>query len=66
MKYLYCRDENLYNTLLSKNMKLLNTMSSSNGKTWIFEYDPSLFCLNFENKEIKQKCHLSDKLIMSF
>ena len=63
--YLYCRDEQLCNTLLSKKMKLLNKISSSNGETWVFEYNSSLFSLDFNNMEIKNKCCLSDKLIMA-
>ena len=63
--YLYCRDEQICNILLSKNMKLLNTIPSSNEETWVFEYNPGLFSLDFNNIEIKKSCHLSEKLIVA-
>lgn len=65
MKYLYCKDEALSSTL-SKQAKLLNTISTSNGKVSVFEYEPTLFSLDFNDIEIKKKCVISDKLNMYF
>lgn len=66
-KFLYCIDENLCATLLSKEMKLLNTISdTSNRKIWIFEYNPSLFLFDLNDIEVKKKCFFSDSLKMIF
>ncbi|MDF2951037.1 MAG: hypothetical protein K0S18_620 [Anaerocolumna sp.] len=60
-------DEELKDTLLSKSYKLINTIEDIHKKKiWLFEYNPSLFCLDINDEEIKQKCFFSDALKMTF
>jgi len=67
MIYINVIDENLSNTLLSNGYKLLNLISdTSNQKIWTFQYNPSLFCLDFNDKNIKSKCFISDSLKLTF
>lgn len=64
MSFIYVTDESLKETLLSKNCKLINEINNIK-KTWVFEYNPSLFNIN-EEKEINKKCFVSDTLTMFF
>lgn len=59
-------DEELSNTLLSNGYKLLNLIENSNQKIWTFQYNPNLFCLDFNDKNIKSKCFISDSLKLTF
>ena len=60
-------DEELKNTLLSKSYKLINTIEDIHKKKiWSFEYDPSLFYLDINDEEIKQKCFFSESFKMTF
>ena len=65
MKYLYVIDKDLRDTLLSKGYTILNS-SNSNIEMWTFAYEPHLFCLNFEDKEVSKKCFISDTLKLTF
>ena len=65
-KYINVIDKDLCDTLLSHGYKLLNSINSTNCKVWTFKYDPRLFSLNFEDKEVSKKCFLSDTLRMTF
>ena len=65
-KYLNVIDKTLCDTLLSQGYKLLNSINSNGIKMWTFEYEPRLFCLNFEDKEVSKKCFLNDTLKMTF
>ena len=65
-KYINVIDKELYDILLSKGYKLLNSTNSNNIKMWTFEYAPHLFNLNFEDKEVSKKCFLSDTFKMTF
>ena len=64
-KFINVVDENLCNTLLSQNFKLLNTTTSADLKVWTFEYEPRFFNL-FENKEVQNGCFISSTLKMTF
>jgi hypothetical protein len=65
-KYLNVIDIGLANNLMSQGCKLLNSINSNGIKMWTFEYEPRLFCLNFEDKEVSKKCFLTDTLKMTF
>lgn len=65
-RYINVIDKDLCDTLLSKGCKLLNSINSSNKKMWTFEYNPHLFSLDFEDKEVSKKCFLSDTFKMTF
>ena len=65
MKYLYVIDKDLRDTLLSKGYTILNS-TNSNIEMWTFKYEPHLFCLNFEDKEVSKKCFISDTLKLTF
>ena len=65
-KYLNVIDIGLADTLLSQGYKLLNSINSNGIKMWTFEYEPRLFCLNFEDKEVSKKCFITDTLKMTF
>jgi len=65
-KYLNVIDIGLADNLMSKGYKLLNSINSGGIKMWTFEYEPRLFCLNFEDKEVSKKCFLSDTFKMTF
>lgn len=65
MKYLYVIDKDLRDTLISKGYTILNS-TNSNIEMWTFKYDPHLFCLNFEDKEVSKKCFISDTLKLTF
>lgn len=65
MKYLYVIDKDLRDTLLSKGYTILNS-TNSNIEMWTFVYEPHLFCLNFEDKEVSKKCFISDTLKLTF
>ena len=64
-KYINVIDEELCNTRLSKGYKCLNQINS-NIKMWTFKYEPHLFCLNFDDKEVSKKCFLTDTIKMTF
>ena len=64
-KFINVVDENLCNALLSHNFKLLNTINSTDLKVWTFEYEPRFFNL-FENKEVLNKCFISNTFKMTF
>lgn len=64
--YINVIDEELCQTLLSYGYKLLNSINSTNYKVWTFKYEPHLFSLNFEDKEVLKKCFISDTLKMTF
>lgn len=67
MQLLNVIDESLKDTLLSKNMKLLNTIEDiHNKKIWTFEYNPNLFCLDIKDKEVLNKCFFSNSFKMTF
>ena len=65
-KYLNVIDKTLCDTLLSQGYKLLNSINSNGIKMWTFEYEPRLFYLDFEDKQVSKKCFLSDTLKMTF
>ena len=65
MQYLYVIDKDLRDILLSKGYTILNSIDS-NIKMWTFLYDPHLFSLNFEDKEMSKKCFISDTLKLTF
>jgi hypothetical protein len=65
MKYLYVIDKDLRDTLISKGYTILNS-TNSNIEMWTFKYEPHLFCLNFEDKEVSKKCFISDTLKLTF
>lgn len=65
MQYLYVIDKDLRDTLLSKGYTILNSIDS-NIKMWTFKYEPHLFSLNFEDKEMSKKCFISDTLKLTF
>ena len=64
--YINVIDEELCQTLLSCGYKLLNSINSTSCKVWTFKYEPHLFSLNFEDKEVSKKCFISDTLKMTF
>lgn len=64
--YITVIDKKLCQTLLSHGYKLLNTNNSSNTEVWSFKYEPHLFTLDFEDKEVSKKCFISDTLKMTF
>ena len=64
--YINVIDKDLCDTLLSHGYKLLNSIDSTNFKVWTFKYEPCLFSLNFEDKEVSKKCFISDTLKMTF
>jgi hypothetical protein len=60
-------DENVKDTLLSQNYKLINTINDiHNKKIWIFEYNPSLFSLDINDEMFKGKCFFSNSSMMTF
>ena len=63
---IYCIDENVKDTLLSKGIKLITVNKNSNKDVYIFEYNPKTFSLNFSDPMIRKTCYLSDKLLMTF
>lgn len=65
LQYLYVIDKDLRDILLSKGYTILNSIDS-NIKMWTFLYDPHLFSLNFEDKEMSKKCFISDTLKLTF
>lgn len=64
--YINVIDEELCKTLLSYGYKILNSINSNGVKVWTFKYEPHLFSLNFEDKEVSKKCFISDTLKMTF
>lgn len=67
MKLLNVIDEKLKDILLSKNLKLLNTIEDiHHKKIWTFEYNPSLFYLDIDDKEVNSKCFFSNSFKMTF
>lgn len=64
--YLNVIDESLADKLMSQGCKLLNSINSGGIRMWTFEYEPRLFCLDFEDKQVSKKCFLSDTLKMTF
>ena len=65
-RYINVIDEPLATNLLSHGCKLLNSINSGGIKMWTFEYEPRLFCLDFEDKQVSKKCFLSDTFKMTF
>lgn len=65
-KYINVIDEKFCTTLLSHGYKILNSINSTNCKMWTFKYEPHLFCLDFEDKNVSDKCFLTDTLKMTF
>lgn len=60
-------DENIKDTLLSKKYKLVNTIEDIHKKKiWVFEYNPSLFCLDINDENYKNKCFFSNSSKMTF
>lgn len=66
MKYIYCVDEDMKTTLLSKGFNLINTINSPNRNVYVFKYTSELFSLDFNINDIKKTCVLFDKLHMTF
>ena len=64
--YINVIDKDLCDTLLSHGYKLLNSIDSTNCKVWTSKYEPRLFSLNFEDKEVSKKCFISGTLKMTF
>ena len=59
-------EENLKNTLLEKQYKLIKEKHDINGKTiWVFEDSSNRFCFDIDD-DIKSKCFITDRLTMSF
>lgn len=65
-QYINVIDKDLRDTLLSYGLKILNKRNSSNLKMWTFEYEPHLFLLDFNDKDVSKKCFISDTLKMTF
>lgn len=67
MQLLNVVDENIKNTLLSKQCRLLNTIKDIHDKKiWVFEYNPSLFSLDINDEQFKSKCFFSNSSMMTF
>lgn len=66
IKYLNVIDVGLADNLISQGCRLLNSINSGGIKMWTFEYEPRLFCLDFEDKQVSKKCFLSDAFKMTF
>lgn len=67
MQLLNVIDENVKDTLLSKKCHLINTIKDiHNKKIWVFEYNPSLFSLDINDEQMKNKCFFSNSSIMTF
>lgn len=65
MKYIYCVDEDMKATLLSKGFKLINTIKNPNKNVYVFKFVHELFSSDFSIDTIRQTCVLSDKLKMT-
>ena len=63
---LYCIDDEMKNLLVSKGMQLITTNKNSNKNVYVFDYNPKQYSLNFSDSEVRKKCILSDKLLMTF
>lgn len=63
--YLNVIDKDLCDILISKGYKLLNSIDSG-VKVWTFQYEPHLFSVNFEDKEMSKKCFISETLKLTF
>ena len=63
--YLTVIDKDLCDTLLAHGYTILNS-TNSNIEMWTFLYEPHLFSLNFEDKEMSKKCFISDTLKLTF
>lgn len=60
-------DENLKNTLLEKQYKLIRKQYDINSKTiWVFEDNSSRFCFDINDDSNKSKCFITDRLTLSF
>lgn len=66
MKYIYCVDNDMKNTLISKGFKLINTINSPNRNVYVFKFVRELFSADFSIDSIRRTCVLSDKLHMTF
>lgn len=66
MKYIYCVDNDMRDTLLSKGFKMINTINNPNKKVYVFKLIPELFSSDFSVDDIRRTCVLSDKLKMTF
>lgn len=64
--YITVIDRDLCDTLIYHGYKLLNTNSNSNVEMWTFQYEPHLFSLDLEDKEVSKKCFISDALKLTF
>lgn len=65
MTFLYVSDTQLKDKLLSKHLNLINSFDNNDKKTWIFEYDPSLFSISDGSYSV-QECFVSNELLMFF
>lgn len=66
MCYIYVNTEKDKDLLINKGLKIVQIQEyKQQQKTWVFEYNPSLFNLS-EDKSLKQKFYVTDKLIMFF
>lgn len=63
---LYCIDEDMKNTLVSKGLRLITVNKNPQNNIYIFEYNPKIFSLNFSDDKVRKTCILSDKLLMTF
>lgn len=65
MMFLYVSDTQLKDKLLSKHLNLINSFENNDKKTWIFEYDPSLFSIS-DSSYSSQDCFVTNELSMFF
>lgn len=63
---LYCIDEDMKDTLVSKGLSLITVNKHPQRNVYIFEYNPKTFSLNFSDDHVRKTCLLSDKLLMTF
>ncbi|MDF2588215.1 MAG: hypothetical protein K0S41_2056 [Anaerocolumna sp.] len=67
MQLINVTDEKVKDTLLSKKFNLINTIEDIHkNKIWIFDYNPSLFCLDINDENYKGKCYFSNSSKMTF
>lgn len=66
MKYIYCVDEDMRATLLSKGFKLINTIKNPNKNVYVFKFVRELFSSDFSIDNIRRTCVISDELHMTF
>lgn len=63
-RYLIVIDENLAQKLIADGYKLVTTENTN--KFWTFDLKDKDLKVDFANKEYKEKCILTDNLIMTF